>query len=146
MAIYGKVGITSAEFERVSNGLVCLAYESENKALFKELEEMRKLTVPVMPALEPYDVLNGTAIEMPKPEYPQAARDRQLSGTVIVLVDIDETGKVTRAGDMCQGPPYLSESSVRAALKARFTPTKISGMPVKVKGVLQYRFVNSGYR
>ena len=146
MAIYGKVGVTAAEFEHISNGLVCLAYESENKALFKELEEMWKVTVPAMPALEQYDVLNGKAISMPKPDYPQAARDHRLSGTVIVLVDIDETGKVTRAGDMCQGPPYLSESSVGAALKARFTPTKISGTPVKVKGVLQYRFVNLGYR
>jgi TonB family protein len=81
------------------------------------------------------------AISLPKPEYPAAARDRRLSGIVIVKVLIDETGKVIRAQDMCQGPPFLSESSIKAALKARFTPTKLSGMPVKVNGVIQYKFV-----
>ena len=60
---------------------------------------------------------------------------------MVVKVEIDERGKVIDARDMCQGPPYLSEASVAAALKARFTPTKLSGMPVKVKGIIQYNFV-----
>lgn len=41
----------------------------------------------------------------------------------------------------CNGPPYLSEAAVAAAMKARFTPTKLSGMPVKNYGVVFYRFV-----
>ena len=55
-------------------------------------------------------------------------------------VEIDETGTVISAKDLCQGPPYLSEASVAAAKKARFTPTKLNGQPVKVKGVIQYNF------
>jgi hypothetical protein len=39
-------------------------------------------------------------------------------------------------------PPYLSEASVNAARLARFTPTKISGMPIKIAGVIQYHYVN----
>lgn len=35
----------------------------------------------------------------------------------------------------------LSESSVAAAYKARFTPTKLSGKSVQVYGVIQYNFV-----
>lgn len=81
------------------------------------------------------------AISLPKPDYPKEARERYLAGTVVVKVESDETGKVISAKDMCKGPPYLSQSSVASALKARFTPTKLSGMPVKVKGVIQYRFV-----
>jgi hypothetical protein len=38
------------------------------------------------------------------------------------------------------GLPYLSEASVNAARFARFSPTKISGMPVKVVGVIQYHY------
>lgn len=146
VSIYGKAsGITSAEFERASKGLICLGYESKNKAYLQEAEMMRNLlNVPSLPSLEPYEVLNGRAVKLPKPDYPQVARDLRLSGTVIILIEIDETGNVISASDMCQGPPYLSESCIKAALKSRFTPTKLSGKPIKVKGVIQYNFVNIG--
>lgn len=141
--IYGKVsGITSAEFERTSKGLMCLAYESGNKAYLKEAEMMRSLNAPLMQSLEPYEVLNGKAVRLEKPEYPAAARG--MSGTIIVLVEIDETGKVISASDMCQGSPYLVQSCIQAALKSRFTPTIVSGVPSKAKGVIQYRFVYQG--
>ena len=146
--IYGKVsGITSAEFERASKGLLCLAYESENKAYLKEAEMMRNLlNTPSLFSLEPYEVLNGKAVKLAKPEYPPAARSFGVFGTVIVLVEIDETGKVISANDMCQGSPYLVESCIKAALKSRFTPTKVSGVPSKATGVIQYRFVHEGTR
>ena len=144
--IYGKVsGITSAEFERASTGLMCLAYESENKAYLKEAEMMQSLLGnPLLPSLQPYEVLNGKAVKLEKPEYPAAARG--VSGTVIVLVEVDETGKVISASDMCQGSPYLVQSCIQAALKSRFTPTMVSGVPSKAKGVIQYRFVFQGTR
>jgi len=89
-------------------------------------------------------ILNGRALTLGRPEYPQDAAIRRLEGTVIVQVEIDEAGNVITASDMCQGPPYLSEAAVRAAWKSRFSPTKISGVPIKVKGVIQYNFVRSG--
>ena len=58
-----------------------------------------------------------------------------------VKVTIDESGTVVEARDMCGGPPYLSESSVKAAYKARFTPTSIDGNPIRVYGIIQYNFV-----
>ena len=66
----------------------------------------------------------------------------RLSGIVVVKVTIDEEGKVIKAEDMCQGPHYLSEASVAAAYRARFTPTKLRGTPVKVNGLIQYNFVH----
>jgi len=146
LMIYGKAGgVTTAEFQRTSTGLSCLGYESENTvAISKELEAIQKQFAPGQPPTLPAKMLNGHALTLAKPEYPQAARERKLSGTVVVQVEIDEKGKVISAKDMCQGPPYLSESSVKAALKSRFAPTEISGVPVKVKGVLRYNFVNEG--
>lgn len=144
LKIYGKLsGVASPEFERASDAYTCLSHESKRPELLEELNWIRKMATP-SPAPEAVftgGVLNGKALSLPKPEYPQAARDRRLQGIVIVKVLIDETGKVIKAEDMCQGPPYLSESSVKSALKARFTPTKLSGMPVKVNGVIQYNFV-----
>jgi hypothetical protein len=34
----------------------------------------------------------------------------------------------------------LRDAAVQAALKARFSPTKLSGQPVKVSGVINYKF------
>ena len=142
LLIYGKVsGINTPEFERASDGFTCLAH-IWSPDVGSDLIAIRKQFAPQTPedSLETR-ILNGMAIELPKPAYPVGARDRNLSGMVVVKVEIDETGKVISAHDMCQGPPYLSQSSVAAAWKARFTPTKLSGKPVKVKGVIQYRFV-----
>ena len=142
LLIYGSSkGVTSTEFQRASDGLSCLGYETENKAIFKELEEIQKQFAPALPLPPPAELLNGRAISLAKPDYPAGAREMRLSGLVIVHVEIDEQGKVISAKDVCQGLPYLSESSVRAALKSRFSPTKLSGVPVKVKGVIRYNFV-----
>jgi len=143
LMIYGHTGgVTSAEFQRTSTGLMCLGYESENTvAITKELEAIQIKFAPAMPPPEPGKVLNGRALHIAKPEYPRGARERKLSGTVVVEVEIDEKGKVISARDMCQGPPYLSESSVKAALQSKFSPTLISGVPVKTKGVLRFNFV-----
>lgn len=140
---YGRAGgVTSPEFQRASTGLMCLGYESENTiAITKELEAIQLQFAPAMPAPLPGKILNGRALSIAKPDYPRAARERKLSGTVVVEVEIDEKGKVISAKDMCQGPPYLSESSVKAALQSRFSPTQLSGVPVKTKGVLRFNFV-----
>ena len=58
---------------------------------------------------------------------------------VTVEVVLDETGKVVSAV-ATNGPAILREAAVQAALKARFSPTKLSGQPVKVSGVINYKF------
>lgn len=144
LKMYGKLlGVASDEFERASDGYTCLGHESRRPELLEELNWIRKRLSPsaTTGVVNEGRVLNGMAVSLPKPQYPDAARDRRLSGIVIVKVLIDESGKVIKAQDMCGGPPYLSESSIKAAMKARFTPTRLSGMPVKVNGVIQYNFV-----
>ena len=85
-------------------------------------------------------VLNGKAISLPKPPYPQIARAAHASGTVVVQVLIDENGSVVSAHAV-SGHPLLQAVAVQAAKQARFSPTKLSGQPVKVTGVIQYNFV-----
>ena len=53
----------------------------------------------------------------------------------------DEQGNVSSVRDVCQGPPDLTLATMKAVRKARFTPTVISGQPVKVTGFVQYNFV-----
>jgi protein TonB len=93
------------------------------------------------PILKPVSggVLNGTAISLPPPVYPDAAKRMRTQGVVTVDVVLDETGKVVSAS-ASSGPPMLRDAAVQAALKARFSPTKLSGQPVKVSGVINYKF------
>jgi protein TonB len=85
-------------------------------------------------------VLNGKAISLPKPSYPPIARAAHASGTVVVQVLIDENGNVVSA-QAVSGHPLLTAVAVNAARQAKFSPTKLSGQPVKVTGVIQYNFV-----
>jgi len=93
------------------------------------------------PILKPVSggVLNGTALTLPPPVYPEAAKRSRTSGVVTVDVILDETGKVVSA-TASSGPTMLRDAAIQAALKARFSPTKLSGQPVKVSGVINYKF------
>jgi len=85
-------------------------------------------------------VLNGKATSLPKPPYPPAARAVRASGAVTVQVLIDESGSVVSATAV-SGHPLLRAAAVQAARGARFSPTQLSGQPVKVSGVITYNFV-----
>jgi TonB family protein len=85
-------------------------------------------------------VLNGKAISLPKPAYPPAARAVRASGAVNVQVLIDEEGRVVSAHAI-SGNPLLIAAAEAAARSARFSPTLLSGQPVKVSGVISYNFV-----
>jgi protein TonB len=85
-------------------------------------------------------VLNGRAISLPKPPYPPAAKAVRAGGSVTVQVLIDENGNVVSASAV-SGHPLLRGAAAAAARGARFSPTKLSGQPVKVSGVITYNFV-----
>jgi protein TonB len=63
-----------------------------------------------------------------------------VEGLVTVAVVIDEEGRVS-AAEAVSGPESLREAAVAAARKARFSPTRLSGQPVKISGRLVYNFV-----
>jgi periplasmic protein TonB len=85
-------------------------------------------------------VLRGQATYLPKPIYSTIARLAGVQGTVSVQILIDETGKVLSAR-VVSGSPLLGPEAQRAAMQARFSPTLLSGQPVKVSGVITYNFV-----
>lgn len=146
LRIYAKhSGVSSTDFSRTRDAYSCMGYETnsiynvwgEINSIFRVGED------PNRPTDIPFGaVLNGKAISLPKPEYTAAAKEHRESGTVIVRVTIDETGTVVEAVDQCGAPQYISQSALKAAYKARFTPTKISGKPITVTGVIQYNFVS----
>ena len=85
-------------------------------------------------------VLNGKAISKPQPAYPAIARTARASGQVTVQITVDEGGRVISASAV-SGHPLLRQAAEGAARQARFSPTLLSGQPVKVTGVITYNFV-----
>ena len=84
-------------------------------------------------------VVNGYAIELPKPAYPPTAKAIGLSGVVNVQVLIDEHGTVVSAKAI-DGHVFFKSEAERAAKRARFHPTYLSEQPVRVTGVIVYKF------
>ncbi|MEP7075401.1 MAG: TonB family protein [Acidobacteriota bacterium] len=104
-------------------------------------------------------VLNGKAVSLPKPMYPDDAKVAKVGGTVSVDVTIDEAGNVESAvarpdpnqmakENMTVEQEYQSRmrASLRtaaenAARQAQFGPTYLNDIPVKVTGTIVYDFV-----
>lgn len=85
-------------------------------------------------------VLNGKASSLARPSYPPAARAVRASGAVSVQVLIDENGDIFSAAPV-SGHPLLRNAARLAACGSKFMPTRLSGQPVKVSGIITYNFV-----
>lgn len=86
-------------------------------------------------------VLNVKILNDPLPTYPQKAKDMKIQGRVEVELLINEDGEVIFANPL-SGPEELWAECVKAAVTARFTPTKLAGKPVKITGRVIFDFKN----
>jgi protein TonB len=84
-------------------------------------------------------ILNGKAMTLPAPVYPEVARRARTTGMVTVEVIVDVTGRVISAKAV-DGPTMLQAAAETAARQARFSPTLLSGQPVRVSGQIAYNF------
>ncbi len=144
LTIYAQTsGVNSLAFQQASQGFACLGYENEKRDEVKELNEIwKRFAPPDAPAEAPdANFLNAKARKLPPPGYPPDARAQQISGVVVMKLTVDEKGNVISVRDMCQGPPFITPAAIASAREAQFDPVKIAGRPVKVDGVLVYRFV-----
>jgi TonB family protein len=82
------------------------------------------------------EVLNDTAVSLPAPEYPAAAKAVQAGGAVIVEVELDKEGNVISAKAV-SGHPLLKKSAEKAAFFAKFKTELL-------KGFIVYKFVADG--
>jgi TonB family protein len=84
-------------------------------------------------------VLQTSAIHRVEPSYPPLAKTARVSGAVVVEITVDEEGNVIAARAI-SGHPLLKDAAVTAARGWQFTPTKLSGVPVKVIGTVTFNF------
>jgi protein TonB len=79
-------------------------------------------------------------VDMPEPEYPDAAREANIEGRVRVELTLDATGRVTGAR-VLQGLGHgLDEAALDAARGARFEPATRCGRAVATTFTLGVRF------
>jgi hypothetical protein len=89
-------------------------------------------------------VINGKALSLVKPEFPSAAKAANIRGSVNVSILIDEEGNVIEAKAL-SGHPLLRANSVSAALKSTFSPVILSGVPVRVRGIIVYKYISDAF-
>lgn len=93
--------------------------------------------IAVTPVSE--EALRNAAINLPQPDFPLASELTGQKGVVEVQVAVDENGNVTSARGT-SGNHLLNEAAEAAALKARFSPSRLSPEPARVFGVITYEF------
>lgn len=84
-------------------------------------------------------VLSGAAVKKVQPQYPKAAKAERATGPVQVAILVSEEGKVIEANAV-SGHEALRAASVEAAKQWVFKPIELSGVPVKIQGILTFNF------
>jgi len=100
---------------------------------------IKEIPKPPINTKKSLGVVNGKATNLVKPVYSPAAIAVRAAGEVNVQVTIDEKGNVISANAV-SGHVLLRPSAERAARASKFDPTLLSLQPVKVTGLIAYRF------
>lgn len=129
-------GTKSEEVEKVADSRICLGKDDKKKDKSFKVEYDK---IFGNDNIKPEDIINGKALNLIKPPYPAEAKAQRLSGDAKIRVWIDEKGSVYKTRPAC-GNGVLEKSSEEAALISKFSPTLVAGKPVKVTGVIIYRF------
>jgi TonB family protein len=82
-------------------------------------------------AVAPETWVPPEVIEKVKPEYPPERYDEGLDVKVIVRVEIDEEGNVTKASVFNSGGAGFDEAALAAARRWRFKPALQGGVPAE---------------
>lgn len=85
------------------------------------------------------EMLSNRVISLPRPVYPEEARQQKVAGVVRVLATVDENGSVAEA-EAVSGSPMLQEAAVNAARQAKFEPLGRSGTATRTKTIINYNF------
>ena len=138
------------KIERAADNYHCSLINSalDHAEVAEAMEVVGRMRAEAEPKPSPGDsrptlqggVINGKALVKPQPDYPEAARRQRIGGAVAIKITVDEQGRVVEAVPMC-AHPILMKAAQEAALRARFTPTTLNGVPVRVKGLITYRFL-----
>lgn len=79
-------------------------------------------------------------LEKPEPQYTEAARKNQVTGTVVLKAVFSSSGAVTNISTIRGLPDGLTERAIAAAKQIRFVPAQKDGRNVSMWMQLEYNF------
>lgn len=89
--------------------------------------------------------VHPTALQAIQPSYPDAAANSDVSGSVILLLLLDEGGKVREISVEEANPPgHFEESAIAAFRNARFSPAQRNGKVVKSRVLIKVSYELEG--
>ena len=118
-------------------------YNAEQAKLVKETQPASQPTAAPPPLPEFVDIgliSEARATKMVKPVYPSAAVHSGYGGQVVVEIELDASGNVTKAKAV-SGNMFLRKVSEDAAAKSQFTPATIGRIPLKARARIIYDFI-----
>jgi TonB family protein len=69
-------------------------------------------------------------VKMTRPDYPDAAFEKGIEGTVTLEILIDREGRVSKAR-VLQSVPSLDDAAMKCVMRWRFKPAMKRGLPVE---------------
>jgi hypothetical protein len=134
------------QFGKLLERVACVLYKNNETAEAEKIEaranhilyaDAAKKNEPLILGQENFDC---RLINNPRPEFPRSAAGRFTGSiTIVVAVDVNETGQVTNA-KMVVGDPAFKRASEKAALTATLRPLSVNGQPVRFKGTITHAF------
>ena len=127
----------------LENQVLVLTGLGKNAEADKAQNRIAELSTSAPGRVVDFGVLNGKALALVTPAYPEAARIDRAQGEVRVQVMIDAIGRVISAKALNPGAVHqtLVFAAENAARKCRFSPTLVAGQPVQVRGIIIFNFV-----
>jgi TonB family protein len=145
---YQKAAELDASNESAKNNLKRLLDEQAKTLLKPKVQEApvvssvpKTAEPPVVPKSVDLGQLNGFALKLMMPVYPELAQKLNAHGKVTVQITLDEEGKVISA-KATNGSSLLRAASEDAARKSKFKPTLVGNQAVKATGFITYNFVD----
>jgi TonB family protein len=83
--------------------------------------------------------MQGLLMSKVSPQYPVAARAKNVHGVVTLAIVIGKDGTVTDV-QVVSGPPELTAAAVDAARQCRYRPYQLMGRPVEIQTTAQFDF------
>lgn len=80
----------------------------------------------------PAEEAEGSLLHRVEPDYPEAARQQQIQGMVVLDLHIGQDGSVQQVTPV-SGPPLLAQAAIIAVKQWRFKPRLVSGRPAEMQ-------------
>jgi TonB family protein len=98
------------------------------------------ITVDRSPAELPGIVVAGNIIKKVQPKYPELAKQRQISGTVVVIGIISREGKMRSLDIASTASPMLDQAALDAVKQWEYQPFLRNGQPTEVTTTITVHF------